>query len=413
MIPASIQIILALLNTILIIRYSENIVESDFYILLNSLAGFISAIVFSYINVKWFAQLSKAVDSQRKYSRYIKLFRLEVIITSGAGCALGILGFLTIIKFNDNYSQELFLISLTSLIIILIASILINSYVIEERATKNINKAEYPGAFTQLTLLILLIIFHPSTAPEVLLLSAFSHASSLFVYLRGIQTFKRTVVVNIIKKNMINNSPKYFKISLSASLFKSSPLIDRLLASQLNDGDVTSLGIASTISTGIALAYEKSFGIKHVINIIDCLKHSKKPSIILRLLILIGLTSLILLCLILIESNTGILTFALIQIFGLNKDVASNCYFILILLIIALPFQLVGPAVSALYQYYRLEHLPMYLGALGFAMSAIAKFFLFNNFGILIIPAISLLTVISLFSINYLQSRKLNAKTTY
>jgi hypothetical protein len=408
MIIVALQILITFINLILIVRFSKSTEESDFYILTNTIIGFIVAIIYTYSSTKWIAQLRKRINSKRSYSRIKNLYQSETIITSTTGFLIGLLVFSILVLWITKYSEQKTISSIVASCLIIFISIYINSKVVEERVVGNIRAAEYPGLVVQLCLLVLIVTFRPNQAYEVLLFSLFAHAISFGMFVNIKNYFIQRRLIFITKSNIKDDSVRFTKVGVSATIFKSSPIIDRLLASTLNSGDVTSLGVASAIVSGVTTIYEKTLGFRHVLNTIDRIKKNKKPQIIRRLtksslFILIGVAGIFF-----IESINEFFSKGINLIFAMQPKNAKTTFYIMIILMLMLPFQLLGPVVSVIHQYSRRENFPMYLGAFGFSLGALIKYFFVKDYGIYVIPTITLIIVSILFFINYLQAKKLH-----
>jgi hypothetical protein len=407
MVIAALQILIAFVNLILIVRFSKSTEESDFYILANTIIGFIVAIIYTYSSTKWIAQLRKRINSKRSYSRIKTLYHSETIITSTTGFLIGLLVFSVPVLWITKYSEQQTMFAIAASCLIIFLSIFISSKVVEEKVAGNIRAAEYPGLVVQLCLLILLVSFRPDQAYEVMLFSLFAHAISFGMFVNTKNYFIQRRLIFIIKSNIKDESVKFTKVGVSATIFKSSPIIDRLLASTLNSGDVTSLGVASAIVSGVTTIYEKTVGFRHVLNTIDRIKKNKKALIIRRLVtsslfILIGVAGIFF-----VESINGFFSKSINLIFAMQPENAKTTFYLITILMLTLPFQLLGPVVSVVHQYSRKEYFPMYIGAFGFGLGAIIKYFFAKDHGIFVIPTITLLIVSILFLINYLQAKKL------
>lgn len=406
---AALQIAIGFINLILIVRYSGNSYESDFYILSNTVVGFIVAIIYSYMSARWIAQLRKRINSKKIYIRAQKIYRTEVFITSVAAFLIGFFILYFIFLSISGYSNKINLLSIGIPSMIILFSTFINSAIIEKKAEGSVESAEYPMLIMQISLFILIIIMKPSKAIHVMLFSLIAHVVSLLIFFN----LKNYIYINRVNrqliKNIIINSAKFAKISLSATIFKSSPLVDRYLASNLQNGDVTALGVASAILSGTTILYEKGVGFKKVLGTIDAIKNKESYQLIDRLATYICVTFFLAAALLTVELTTEALSQCIRYIFSLNLQNSRTTIYLMIILMLALPFQFYGPLVSAVHQYHRREHFPMYIGALGFGIGAVLKYYISKEFSILAIPIISLMVISTLFFINVNKARKLNA----
>ena len=380
-----IQILLGFLTNILIVRFYGVGIETDIFLVSQTLPQIITSIVVSTLNSVWLTNLSAQKFSKIKWNYILSksLGQATVISIFISTLILILLKPLNYLFFNgfDELQRNKIAIYTSVFLLMMVFNILSSQLVNAFRTKNEFFYVEVINIiFSILILPIIIFIYKTKSLFFFSLLLCLKSFLILFFQMK----FLKWPKINIIKGLSDKKSWYLMRPVFSGSvIYKFTPLIDRYFLSFSSVGMITLFTLSQSIISSISQIIEKSIVIETISNFGYLIKNKKYKlldlSIKRNLLKILFIVCLFAIFLILFKGS--IINYSSI-FFNLNNKFSTDLWFFIILSIGLLhSSSSASIAVNAFYAFGDTKT-PMITGLIGFLLSIIVKYFLFQYFGV-------------------------------
>ncbi|MFT5706314.1 MAG: putative peptidoglycan lipid II flippase, partial [Oceanospirillaceae bacterium] len=413
-ISIGIVVILQLLATVatqlLVIRIVGVGGETDAYIAAQTLPAIASAIIITALQSAWLPRLSVLLGN-------ISSWRNEQSVAQGQGLLLGagiiifiylllpVLTPLVFPGFKEEQVQRTILFS-GPLMLAAIFNIQTALLTVALRARDKFIVAELIAMFAAILGMVGVIFLLPQYGLEAVVFITLIR--SVIVYVIQMY-FASWPVPSLIKGWQCKATWTMMKpLLLGASLYKTSPLVDRYFLSQATSGGITVYSLAQTVMGMGATVLERMIAMPLIPSFsryieklnYEGLKVTYRQSLYRTTIVVFLIGSLFFLL-------KPIIIMILIQLLDLNQEMSENIWWICVLLLGYLHVAVSGTIAVAVFYAFGDSKTPVKIGVFGFITSLFLKLIGFNSFGLYgLALATSAYYLINMLALNFLLGKK-------